>query len=68
MVHALGVILTGMLDDGAAGLIAIQRWGGVTVVQDPKMSSSAMPQNALDSLDVDHCVPLSDKGALLAHS
>ena len=65
--RVIGVVLTGMLDDGAAGLLAIQRCGGVTVVQDPKDAAySAMPQNALDSLDVDHCVPLSGMGALLA--
>jgi two-component system chemotaxis response regulator CheB len=65
--RVIGLVLTGMLDDGAAGLIAIRRCGGVAVVQDPKDAAySAMPQNALDRLDVDHCVPLAGMGALVA--
>ena len=65
--RVIGVLLTGMLDDGAAGLIAIKRCGGVTIVQDPKDAAySAMPQNALDRLDVNHCVPMAGMGELLA--
>jgi two-component system chemotaxis response regulator CheB len=65
--RVIGVVLTGTLDDGAAGLIAIKRCGGVTVVQDPTDAAySAMPQNALDTLDVDHCLPIAGMGKLLA--
>jgi two-component system chemotaxis response regulator CheB len=65
--RVIGVVLTGMLDDGTAGLIAIKRCGGVTVVQDPKDAAySGMPQNALDSLDVDFCLPIAQMGQLLA--
>jgi two-component system chemotaxis response regulator CheB len=63
----IGVVLTGMLDDGTAGLIAIKRCGGVTVVQDPRDAAfSGMPQSALDHVDVDFCVPVADMGQLLA--
>lgn len=62
----VGVVLTGMLDDGTAGLIAIAKCGGVTIVQDPKDATyPAMPQSALDNLQVDHCVPIAQMGALL---
>jgi two-component system chemotaxis response regulator CheB len=62
----IGVILTGMLDDGTAGLIAIKNCGGVTVVQDPNDAAyPEMPQSALNNLKVDHCVPLSEMGLLL---
>jgi two-component system chemotaxis response regulator CheB len=64
--RVVGVILTGMLDDGTAGLTAIRKCGGVTVVQDPRSAAyPEMPQNALNNLKVDHCVPLSEMGALL---
>jgi two-component system chemotaxis response regulator CheB len=62
----IGVVLTGMLDDGTAGLIAIKKCGGLTVVQDPKDAAyPAMPQSALDGLKVDHAVPLAEMGRLL---
>jgi two-component system chemotaxis response regulator CheB len=65
--RVIGVVLTGMLDDGTAGLIAIKRCGGVTVVQDPRDAAyPGMPQSALDSLDVDYCVPIAEMGQLLA--
>jgi two-component system, chemotaxis family, protein-glutamate methylesterase/glutaminase len=55
-----------MLDDGTAGLIAIKKCGGVTVVQDPKGAAyPGMPQSALDNLKVDYCVPISEMGGLL---
>lgn len=62
----IGVILTGMLDDGTAGLIAVKKCGGVTIVQDPTDAAyPEMPQSALNNLKVDHCVPLSEMGLLL---
>ena len=64
--HVIGVVLTGMLDDGTAGLIAIKKCGGVTVVQDPgEATYPAMPQSALSNLRVDHCVRLAEMGPLL---
>lgn len=62
----IGVVLTGMLDDGTAGLIAIKKCGGVTVVQDPKDAAyPEMPQSALNNSHVDHCIPISQMGNLL---
>jgi two-component system, chemotaxis family, protein-glutamate methylesterase/glutaminase len=62
----IGVVLTGMLDDGTAGLIAIKRCGGIAVVQDPRDSAyPEMPQSALNNVEVDHCVPVSEMGGLL---
>jgi two-component system chemotaxis response regulator CheB len=64
--RVIGVVLTGMLDDGTAGLIAIKKCGGATVVQDPRDAAySGMPLSALDNADVDFCVPLAEMGPLL---
>jgi two-component system chemotaxis response regulator CheB len=64
--RVIGIVLTGMLDDGTAGLIAIKRCGGVTVVQDPRDAAySGMPLSALDNSHVDSCVSLADMGRLV---
>ena len=62
-----GVILTGALDDGTAGLAEIKRRGGIAVVQDPKTAYCAsMPRSAAAHVDVDHIVPLAEIPALLS--
>jgi two-component system chemotaxis response regulator CheB len=56
---AIGVILTGGLKDGTAGLYEIKRRGGVAIVQDPKEAEMpSMPQSALDNVAVDHRLAL----------
>jgi two-component system chemotaxis response regulator CheB len=64
--HALGVILSGSLDDGTSGMLAIKRHGGVTVVQDPREALyPSMPKSALDNVPIDHIATLSTMGTLL---
>ena len=64
--RVIGMVLTGMLDDGTAGLIAIKKCGGIAVVQDPKDAAyPEMPQSALNNSKVDHCVPVAEMGRLL---
>jgi two-component system, chemotaxis family, protein-glutamate methylesterase/glutaminase len=65
--RAVGVVLTGNLNDGTAGLRAIKQANGVAVVQDPRDAEfSAMPRSALRHVAVDHCVPLAAMPALLS--
>ncbi len=65
--RVIGVLLSGMLDDGTAGLWAIKTCGGIAVVQDPDDAAyGAMPRHAIDALPVDHCVPAARMGALVA--
>lgn len=60
-VSAVGVVLTGFLDDGAAGLVEIKNAGGVAVVQDPDDAVAPdMPRNALEQVEADHIVPLTE--------
>ncbi|WP_149867296.1 chemotaxis protein CheB [Solirubrum puertoriconensis] len=64
--RTIGVVLTGMLHDGTAGLEFIKRAGGITVVQDPQEAEfSSMPESALSNVQIDHVVPLSSMGPLL---
>jgi two-component system chemotaxis response regulator CheB len=63
---ALGVILTGKLNDGTAGLYEIKRRGGVTVVQDPDDAACAdMPKSAALHVEVDYCLPLAEIPSLI---
>lgn len=52
--RVIGVILTGTLDDGASGLLAIKGCGGTVLVQDPKDAEYPdMPRNALKQVQAD---------------
>lgn len=66
--RAIGLVLTGELNDGAAGLGDIKRCGGLTVVQNPADAlASDMPMSALQASDVDYRAPLSQLPDLLTH-
>ena len=65
--RAIGVLLSGVLDDGVLGLAAIRARGGVTVVQDPDDALfPAMPRNAIAAQIVDHEVAAGAAGQLFA--
>lgn len=63
--RAVGVLLTGRLNDGALGLSAIQRCGGITIIQDPDTAEySDMPLYAQRSMNPDFTLDLHDMSRL----
>jgi two-component system chemotaxis response regulator CheB len=65
-VQVVGVVLTGLLEDGTSGMSAIKRCGGICIVQEPEDAEySDMPQSVLNKIRVDHQVPLTGMSDLL---
>jgi two-component system, chemotaxis family, protein-glutamate methylesterase/glutaminase len=59
--RVVGVVLSGLLDDGAAGLKYVQIAGGATIVQDPADALfDGMPRSALDAVTPDHLLPAAE--------
>lgn len=62
-----GIILTGLLDDGTSGMSAIKRSGGLCIIQDPQDAEFPdMPQNVLNTVNVDFKAPLYEIGYILS--
>ncbi len=64
--RVIGVVLTGRLDDGTAGLQAIKACGGQTVVQDPDEAEERdMPASAVANVAIDHVTTRTGLAGLL---
>ncbi len=64
--RVIGVILTGTLDDGTAGLMVVNASGGEAIVEDPQSALfSSMPGSALDHVPNAHVAPLPEVPAIL---
>ena len=64
--RVIGVILSGMLNDGASGLLAVKQRGGLAVVQHPLDAEAPdMPLAALEAVDADHIVRADQLAKLL---
>ena len=64
--RVVGVLLTGMLRDGVAGLKEIKRHGGLAIVQDPAEARFPdLPRSALAAVEVDACLPVAQIRALV---
>jgi two-component system chemotaxis response regulator CheB len=65
--RVVGVVLSGTLDDGTAGLATIKRLGGAAIVQDPEDAlMPSMPMSALEHVEPEHTAAAADIPALLA--
>jgi two-component system chemotaxis response regulator CheB len=64
--RTIGVILSGTMDDGTAGLRWIKRVGGCTLVQDPSEAQFAgMPTSAIENVTIDRVLPAQQIAAAI---
>ena len=64
--RVIGVILSGALDDGTAGLWTIKAYGGMALVQDPQEALvAAMPESAIRQVAIDAIAPIAQLAPLL---
>ncbi|MGI8635863.1 MAG: chemotaxis protein CheB, partial [Segetibacter sp.] len=64
--RVIGIVLSGMLNDGTSGMWSIKHMGGLCIVQDPKDALyESMPLNAMNEVEVDYSVPVAKMGVLL---
>lgn len=64
--HAIGIILSGLLDDGTSGMWAIKRSGGTCIVQDPNEAEYPdMPLSVINNMKADHIGTLEEIGSLI---
>ncbi|MFD2572096.1 chemotaxis protein CheB [Spirosoma soli] len=64
--RVIGVVLTGLLNDGTSGMWSVKRMGGLCVVQAPEDAMYAsMPESVMEFVEVDYVVPLTEIASLL---
>jgi two-component system chemotaxis response regulator CheB len=64
--RTIGIILTGLLDDGRSGMLAIKKCGGTCIVQNPNEAEYPdMPLAVLNNMEVDYCGSLAEMGTVI---
>ena len=64
--RVIGVVLTGLLNDGTSGMWSVKRLGGVGIIQQPEDAEyPSMPASVLEYVAVDYILPLTQIGSLL---
>jgi len=65
--RVIGIVLTGTMHDGASGMSAIKRSGGICIAQDPAEAEfMEMPVNVINNIGVDHRLPAAEIGGIIA--
>jgi two-component system chemotaxis response regulator CheB len=66
--QVIGIVLTGMLEDGVAGMIAIKKCQGVCIIQEPDEAKYPdMPKAVLNALQPDFQLPIEAMGEAIAN-
>lgn len=61
--RVIGIVLSGLMNDGTSGLWSIKRMGGITIIQAPEDADyPQMPQNVLEYVEVDYTMPVVGMG------
>ena len=64
--RAIGIVLTGLLNDGSSGMLAIKQSGGICIVQDPNEAEyPEMPASVLETMESDYCEPINKMGQVI---
>jgi two-component system, chemotaxis family, protein-glutamate methylesterase/glutaminase len=64
--RVIGIILTGMMDDGVSGMIAIRNCGGLCIVQDPAEAQyPALPLAVMNNMKPDYSLPVAAMGSII---
>jgi len=64
--RVIGIVLSGVLNDGTSGLWTVKQQGGVAIIQDPADAEQPqMPENVLEYVDVDYSIPAADMAPLI---
>jgi two-component system, chemotaxis family, protein-glutamate methylesterase/glutaminase len=65
--RVIGIVLSGLLDDGTSGMWNIKRNGGIAIVQDPDEALfPSMIQNVMQYVEVDYTLPAAGIGGLMS--
>src|ERR671913_852875 len=65
--RVVGIIATGSLDDGTAGMAAVKEAGGIAIVQDPDSAfAPSMPRSVMAAMHVDHVLPIGEIAPMVA--
>jgi two-component system chemotaxis response regulator CheB len=64
--RVIGVILSGLLDDGTSGLWTVNQQGGLCLIQHPDDAQfPGMPLSVIEYVEVDYSIPIAEMGELL---